>query len=217
MIIIECIQGSPEWHAVRCGKVTASRLGDMLAKTTKTKTGWGASRANYAAELVAERLTGTSADKFTNAAMAWGSETEPQARAMYEFMTNETVGVVGCVIHPTIALSLASPDGLVGSDGLIEIKCPNTATHIQTLLGSEIDGKYVKQMQWQMACTERSWCEYVSYDPRMPAEMQLYVRRVYKDDAAIREMEREVMTFLAEVDDTVRKLTERFPLVREAA
>ena len=214
MIIIECIQGSPEWHAVRCGKVTASRVCDILRKTT----GVSKMRRTYLGELVAERLSGTqSGHGFVSPAMQWGKDAEDAARAMYEFMHDVTATRVGFVIHDTIAMAGASPDSLIDTGGGLEIKCPNSATHIATLLGAEIEPDYIKQMQWNMACTGRAWWDYVSYDPRMPAEMQLYVRRVYKDDAAIREMEREVMTFLAEVDDTVRKLTERFPLVREAA
>src|SRR5689334_1396302 len=132
-------QGTPEWHAQRLGKVTASRLSDALAKT---KNGWGASRANYMAQLAAERLTGQPQESFTNAAMQWGVDTEPHARAAYEFHTDATVEPVGFVDHPVIEMTGASPDGLVGADGLVEIKCPNTATHIETLLGSSAPSKY---------------------------------------------------------------------------
>lgn len=207
MRIVECAQGTPEWFAARLGKVSASRVADVVAKT---KTGWGASRANYAAELVAERLTGVTAEKYSNAAMAWGSEQEPAARAMYEFMRDFTVAQVGLVLHPTIEMACASPDGLVGDGGLVEIKCPNTATHIETLLGSEIDGKYVKQIQWQLACTGRAWCDFVSFDPRMPADMQLFIRRVDRDDKLIAELEREVTAFLAEVAGTVTLLEVKY-------
>jgi putative phage-type endonuclease len=191
----EIIQGSPEWFEVRCGKVTASRVADVVAKT---KTGWGASRANYAAELIAERLTGTASEGFTSSAMQWGTDNEPAARAAYQFEMNMRVGLVGFVIHPTIADSGASPDGLVGDDGLVEIKCPNTATHIDTLIKKAVPAKYVTQMQWQMACTGRHWCDFVSYDPRLPEPMQIFIQRVLRDDTVIRELETEVVTFLRE-------------------
>jgi putative phage-type endonuclease len=172
----EIIQGSAEWKAIRVGKVTASRIADVVAKT---KTGWGASRANLMAELIAERLTGQAAEGFVNAAMQHGTDTEPQARAAYEFFTDATVDLIGFVPHPTIAMAAASPDGLVGLDGLVEIKCPLTATHIDTLLGQSVPGRYITQMTWQMACTGRTWCDYVSFDPRMPPSMQLFVKRIY--------------------------------------
>jgi len=207
------IQGTAEWHALRVGKVTASRVADVIAKT---KTGWGASRANYLAELIAERLTGEPAASFTNAAMQWGTEKEPEARAAYEFRTDVEVALVGFVDHPGIAMSGASPDGLVGDNGLIELKCPNTATHIETLLGDEIPGKYITQMQWQMACTGRLWCDFASYDPRLPESMRLFIKRVERDDARIAELQTLVAAFLAELDGKVaalRSLYER----REAA
>lgn len=204
-------QGSDEWKQLRCGKVTASRIADMLAKT---KTGWGASRANYKAQLVAERLTGVVAEGFTNAAMEWGKEKEAQARAAYGFYTNETVELIDFVTHPVMLMSGASPDALVGMDGLVEIKCPNTATHIETLLGGSVPGKYQFQMQWQMACTGRWWCDFVSYDPRMPEDMRLFVRRLERDDEAIAMIEKETRIFLAEIDATVAQLTSMY---RQAA
>lgn len=197
------IQGTPEWFAIRVGKVTASRVADVGAKT---KTGWGASRANYMAELIAERLTGEVAPSFTNAAMQWGTEMEPLARDAYEFRTDATVETVGFVAHPSILMSGASPDGLVGSDGLIEIKCPNTATHIDTLMGDSIASKYETQMQWQMACTGRKWCDFVSFDPRMPESMRLFIRRVNRDDKRISELELLVCDFLEEIKAKVQQL-----------
>ncbi len=213
MKIVDCIQGSPEWFAARVGKVSASRIADM---TAKTKSGYSTSRANYAAELVAERLTGTKAEKYTNGAMQWGTEQEPVARTIYEFMHNATVTEVGVVIHDRIDMSCASPDGLVGDDGLIEIKCPLTSTHIETLRGGSIDGKYIKQMQWQMACTGRLWCDYVSFDPRMPGDMQVHIQRVPRDGVMIVDLEREVVAFLAEVDAAINDLVSKYRQ-REAA
>lgn len=201
------IQGSPEWLASRCGRVTASRMSDMMAKT---KTGYGASRANYMAELIAERLTGTPAERFQNDAMRWGTEKEPEARAAYEFLTSRDVVEIGFVPHPKIDMTGASPDGLVGEDGLVEIKAPNTATHIDTLLSGAVPQKYVLQVNWQMACTGRQWTDFCSYDPRLPLSMQLFIKRVPRDEALIADMESEVRAFLAEVDEKVAALTEKF-------
>jgi putative phage-type endonuclease len=201
------VQGSPEWFAMRCGKVTASRVADVLAKT---KTGWGAGRANYAAELIAERLTQTTAPSFTNAAMQWGTDQEPVARHVYAARHSLDVSEIGFVDHPEINMSGASPDGLVGVWGLVEIKCPNTATHLDTLLSETVPGKYITQMQWQMACTGREWCDFVSFDPRLPESMALFVKRVPRDVSHILELETEVAAFIAEIDDKVAQLTERY-------
>lgn len=199
----EVVQGSPEWFAARLGKVTASRVADVVRRT---KSGFSTSRANYMAELIAERLTGEAAPSFTNAAMQWGTDKEPEARAAYEFRTDTEVVAVGFVIHPDISDSGASPDGLVGADGLVEFKCPNTATHLDALLGQSVDGDYIKQMQWQMACTGRQWCDYVSYDPRMPEHLRLTKARVERDDKAITELEAGVREFLDEMAKKLAKL-----------
>ena len=203
----EIIQGSDEWFAIRCGKVTASRVADVIART---KTGYGASRKNYLAELVAERLTGVPAQGFTNAAMQWGTDMEPQARAAYSFYSDVDVQEVGFVVHPSLKDSGASPDGLIDADGLVEIKCPNTATHIETLLSGSVAEKYVTQMMWQMACTGRKWCDFVSFDPRMPEDMQVFIKRVERDDKRIEELTAEVMAFLVEVDETVADLSNKY-------
>lgn len=199
------VQGTEEWRLERCGKVTASRVADAVART---RSGWGASRANYMAELTAERLTGSPAESYTSAAMQWGTETEPFAREAYEIATGELVEEVGFVPHPTINDSGASPDGLVGASGLLEIKCPNTATHIQSLLTEKIDKKYFLQMQWQMTCTEREWCDFVSFDPRMPAELRLWKARIERDDETIKELEENITGFLAELRSQVSRLQE---------
>ena len=201
----EIIQGTSEWFAARLGKVTASRVADVIAKT---KTGYSASRENYMAQLVVERLTQTKAESYTSAAMMHGVEQEPFARAAYEAAQGVMVEEVGFVPHPTIEWAGASPDGLVGGEGegLVEIKCPNTATMIETLLSQKVPGKYITQMQFQMACTGRKWCDYVSFDPRMPAKAQMFVRRVDRDDEYIAEIEAEIVKFLAEVESQVQKL-----------
>lgn len=198
-------QGSPEWFLQRLGKVTASRLSDVLAKI---KNGEAAARASYRAELVAERLTGKSAEGFTNASMKWGTECEPLARAAYEAETDLMVTEVGMVPHPRIAMTGASPDGLVGSVGLLEIKCPETKSHIATILSDAVPAQYIPQVQWQMACTGREWVDFASFDPRMPADMQLYIKRIPRSLELIATYEQEVETFLAEVEATVNQLIE---------
>lgn len=200
-------QRTAEWFSERAGKVTASCIHKVMART---KSGYGADRTNYHAQLVTERLTGLPTEGFSNAAMQWGTDTEPQARASYAMEIGAVPIEVGFVPHPAIEMSGASPDGLVGEDGLVEIKCPNTATHIATLTGAEIDRKYLYQMQWQMACSERLWCDFASFDPRLPDAMQLHVRRVERDDALIAELEAEVAQFLAEVAATVADLETRY-------
>ena len=200
----EVEQRSPEWFASRLGKVTASRVADVIAKT---KSGYSASRDNYMAQLICERLTGQQGESFTNAAMTWGTETEPLARSAFEAYADVMVEEVGFVPHPSIEMSGASPDGLVGLFGMLEIKCPNTATHIDTLLSQTVPGKYITQMQWQMRCCERQWCEFVSFDNRLPQDLQLFVKRVEFDPEYVAMLEKEVIQFLAELDDKVNKLT----------
>ena len=201
----EIIQGSTEWFYQRLGKVTASRVADVIAKT---KTGYSTSRDNYMAQLVVERLTQTKAESYTNAAMQWGTDQEPFARAAYEAAQGVMVEEMGFVRHPTIEWAGASPDGLVGGEGegLVEIKCPNTLTMIETLLSQKVPGKYFAQMQFQLACTKRKWCDYVVFDPRMPAKAQLFVKRVDRDDTYIAEIEAEIVKFLVEVESQVQKL-----------
>ena len=199
-------QGTPEWFAARLGNVTASRVADVIAKT---KSGYSASRENYMAQLICERMTNTVAESYSNAAMQWGTETEPLARAAYESYADVLVDQVGYVPHPTIERAGASPDGLVGADGLLEIKCPNTATHIDTLLNNQVPTKYFTQMQWQMACTRRAWCDFVSFDPRLPNWLQLFVKRVEYNTEYAEMLASEVFDFLQELDAKIFKLNER--------
>ena len=196
-------QGTDEWFAIRCGKVTASRVADVIAMT---KSGYSASRANYEAQLICEILTSKSAESFTNAAMQWGTEIEPLARAQYELKTGNMVNQVGFVVHPMIEQAGASPDGLIGEDGCIEIKCPNTSTHLDTLLSQKVPSKYITQMTWQMVCTGRKWCDFVSYDPRLPENLQLYIERIELDEEYGKKLESEVKGFLEEVNEKVEKL-----------
>jgi putative phage-type endonuclease len=209
----EIVQGSAEWKSQRLGRVTASRVSDVVAKT---KTGWSALRANYMAQLIAERLTGEVQESYTNAAMQWGSDTEGHAREAYQFRMDAEVQPAGFVNHPTIIMSGASPDGYVGDLGLVEIKCPNTATHIETLIDQSVPTKYLTQMQWQMACTGRKWCDFVSFDPRMPESMRFIMYRVNRDDILIATLENNVRDFLAELDAKIGALNKGFKL-REPA
>jgi putative phage-type endonuclease len=193
-------QGTDDWFNARLGKVTASRISDVVAKT---KSGVSASRGNYMAQLIVERMTNKPTESYSNTAMQWGTNTEPLARAAYEMATNTMVEEVGFVQHPDDEMCGASPDGLVGEDGLIEIKCPNTATHIETLINGEIDNKYLLQMQWQMACTGRQWCDFVSFDPRMPESLQLKIIRVNRLQSLIIDLETQVEQFLNETQEKV--------------
>jgi putative phage-type endonuclease len=198
-------QRTEEWFSARCGKVTASRMADVVART---KTGYSASRANYMAELVCERLTGKPTEGFTNAAMQWGIDTEAAARDAYSVKTGELVTETGFVPHPRIAMSGASPDGLVGANACLEIKCPQTASHIEYLMNREPPQKYFYQMQWQIACTGSQWCDWVSFDPRLPKELQLLIVRIPRDDDCIKMLEAEVEKFLQELDMKVKTLEE---------
>lgn len=196
-------QRTDEWYQARLGCVTASRTADILAKT---KSGYSTSRANYMADLIVERLTGKPPEGFTSSAMQWGTETEPQARMAYEIITGNQVTETGFVLHPQIEGFGASPDGLVGEDGLVEIKCPNTNTHINTLLDEKIPQKYIVQMHVQMICTQRDWCDFVSFDPRLPVDMQIFIKRVEMDPNLEDEILGEVVKFLEEMDEKIEAL-----------
>lgn len=187
-------QGTPEWLQDRLGRVTASKIADVMMKPAT------AGYQNYLAQLVCERLTGLPTEGFVSSAMAFGTETEPQARAYYEMETGRDVEQVGFIPHPTLAMSGASPDGIIGADGLIEIKCPQPATHIKTLTGAGIDRKYLLQMQWQMVCTERDWCDFVSFCPALPPELSMFIKRVDRDAELCAEITAAVTAFLADVD-----------------
>jgi len=201
--VLHLPQGSAEWLAARVGLVTASRVGDILATT---KSGPSASRAGYLAELVAEQLTGVSAaPTFMNDDMRRGVELEPAARFAYELQTDCIVQKVGLVLHPTMKAG-ASPDGLVGDDGLVEIKCPRTHQHIAYLEGGKAPAKYLPQMGWQLVCTGRRWVDFVSYDERMPEALQVFVARYEPPMETLKDLEREVAAFLAEVDEKVAYL-----------
>lgn len=195
------IQGSEEWFKCRIGKVTASRVADILATT---KSGPSASRQNYLIELALQRVTQTMGESFTSEAMQWGIDNEAQARVAYEVQSGSFVDQIGFVDHPNIDGFGASPDGLVDSMGLVEIKCPNSANHWAYVKSNQPPKKYFIQMQAQIACTGREWCDFVSFDPRMPDRSQLLVVRVPRDEAFIATMEEEIKVFLSEVDREVQ-------------
>ncbi len=197
-------QGSDEWQAIRAGKVTASKITDIMAKLKSGKPSAG--RTTYMGQLIAERLTGIKSDSYSNSAMQWGIETEPQARAAYEFLNDVEVEQVAFMDHQTIENGGMSPDGLCGKLGLLEIKCPNTATHIEMLISKKIPKKYIDQMQWQMACSKRIWCDFMSFDPRMPEHLNKLIIRVTRDDTYIQEMEMEVIKFNTEIKEKLKTL-----------
>ena len=196
-------QGSQEWLALRAGKVTASKAADVMSSITT------AGYRNYLADLVVERLTGNKTESFTNAAMQWGVDQEQLARAEYEVKTGSFVDQIAFVEHPTIVNLGCSPDGLVGDDGLIEIKCPNTATHIDYVMQDKVPTKYIPQIQCQLAVTGRKWCDFVSFDPRLPDGLQILIVRLERDDEYIEKLEARVIKFLDEVNSAVTGLKEK--------
>lgn len=204
MKVLHFPQGSVEWLGARAGKVTASCISDVLAKI---KTGEAAARRDYRAQLVAEILTGKpQGDTYINAEMQYGIDTEPLARDAYEAAEGVLVDQVGFILHPSIDRAGASPDGLVGDSGLVEIKCPKVATHLTYLLDGVVPAKYQPQMLWQMACSGRAWCDFVSFRPDLPDDLQLFKVRCERDDKRIKEMEDEVIAFLSEVDKLLARL-----------
>lgn len=205
-------QGSIEWRMLRAGKVTASRVADVIAKT---KTGYSTSRDNYMTELVIERF-GVISEGFTNSAMQHGTDCEPFARATYETKNKVMVTEIDFVNHPKIAMAGASPDGIV-TDGLIEIKCPNSTTHFNYLLAGVVPEKYKPQMAWQMACTGAKWCDFVSFDNRVPDGLQYFQIRYMRDDVYIAMLESEIVEFLKELDFKHNQLEQKLNQMKEAA
>jgi hypothetical protein len=201
-------QGSEEWKQARCGRVTASRVHDIVAVTRSG--GFTSGRKNYLADLVIERLTGQPAPSYQSAAMAYGTECEPEARLAYALAKGVEIEEVGFVPHPTIDMAGCSPDGLVDKDGLVEIKCPNTATMIEVLLGAPVNLSYASQCHFQMACTRRAWVDLVTYDNRLPPGMQMHIQRIHRDDKIIDSLDIEVVQFLIDLDATVDLLRKRY-------
>jgi putative phage-type endonuclease len=195
---IRCEQGSAEWLDARRGKITASRIADVLDRLKKG--GEGAGRRNYRIDLIAERLSGRSEDHYVSPEMVWGTDCEPMARTAYEMERNVMAETIGFVLHPTMDFSGASPDSLIESDGVLEIKCPKTTTHIKWMLAGVVPEEHQAQCLWVMACTERKWCDFISYDPRLPDGLKTFIVRMQRDDAQIAAIENEVVVFDSEVD-----------------
>jgi hypothetical protein len=204
LTLIDIEQGTAEWLALRVGKVTSSRICDVLA--TIQKKGEAAARKNYRAEIVCEILTGVAVQEYVTREMQWGIDQEQFGRAAYELQQEVLVSPIGFAVHPFIERFGASPDGLVGDDGLVEIKCPSTATHLEYLLAGVVPAEYEPQMLTAMACSGRKWCDFVSFDPRLPLHLQLFVRRLQRDDTRIADIEGKALKFLGEVDDVLVQL-----------
>lgn len=204
MKVINCEQHDPTWMHERCGRVTASRIADVIGKLKSGK--YGAGRENYMMEKLEEILTGRVAEHFVSAPMQFGIENEGLAREIYEQTQGVEVERIGMVIHPTIDRFSSSPDGLVGEEGLVEFKVPNTSTHLRYLMDGVVPEDYKPQMTAQMACTGRKWCDFVSFDPRLPDDFWLFVIRYERDEKAIAEMEAEVEKFITELNEMAAKL-----------
>ena len=199
-------QGTEEWAKERAGCATASRFSDVMAKI---KVGEATTRIKYRIQLVTERLTGVPVEGYTKAIMLRGIETEPEARMAYEAERGVIVEEVGFVKHPTIPNCGASPDGLVGDEGMAEIKCPESTTHLTWMEAGRLPPEHIAQIQGQMAVCGRQWVDFVSYDPRFPPGLQLFVVRVNRDEAYIKDLETEVRVFLAGVDAMIERLLKR--------
>ena len=197
---MDILQGSKEWHELRLGKITASRITDVLASPDSI------TRNKYKNELIRQRMTGVIVESYSNIHMERGIALEPLARASYEVLYKTMVNQVAFVGHPTIEMAGASPDGLVGDKGLIEIKCPTPDNHIENLINDVAPKKYYGQMQWQMACLKKDWCDFISFDPDTHEHLKLFVKRVLRDDIWIKKAEQAVIAFDKEVEAGVLKL-----------
>jgi len=191
-------QGSADWLRARCGSIGSSRIKDAV--DVLKKGGESAKRRNYRMEIIAERLTGKSTDHYVSEAMEWGNEFEAMARTEYELKTGNSVDLYGLIYHPGLEFAHASPDGLIGTDGAIEIKCPRSNTHLEWMLAGEVPEEHRDQCYWVMACTERSYCDFVSFDPRMPEDLQLFVRPLDRDEERIRQLAEGAIQFNFEVE-----------------
>jgi hypothetical protein len=200
-------QGSKAWAAARCGIVTASRCGDVIAVTKKGDE--KAERGDYRGELICEILTGNPYPHHITREMQWGVDQEPFARAAYEMQRNVLVETCGLIVHPHIPRFGASPDGLVGDDGMIQIKCPNTRTHLAWMLGGIIPVEHCPQLLGELSCTGRAWCDFVSFDPRLPLHLQLFVRRFERNEGLILQLETEVVHFNREIDGVLASLPQK--------
>lgn len=218
MLIEDLEQQSPEWLEMRKGLVTGSMVANVCGKYKRQKPNEPAKylqgRENYMLDLAVTRLTGMMPDRYVSQAMEFGTEYEPLARAAYERHLDVEVKEVGFAMHPKIDWFGASPDGLVGDDGVLEIKCPNSTTHLSYLMEGVVPEQYLPQMKAEMLCAERQWCDFVSFDPRMPKNLRLFVRRLDRDEPMLRQLEEEVEKFLAELDTLMGKISSLIPIVR---
>jgi hypothetical protein len=202
--IFDCEQNSAEWIWVRTGRITASRMCDLMA--TLKRGGEAASRRDYRAELIAERLTGKTEDRYLSKEMQFGIEQEPFARTAYEIRTENMVDQAGFIFHPRLDFSGASPDGLIGQDGGLELKCPKTTTHLAYMTAGTVPEEHQYQMLWNMACADREWWDFASFDPRLPEKLRLFIVRMPRDEARIDEIEREVLKLNSEVQNICTQL-----------
>ena len=205
-------QHSTDWFAARTGKIGASNVWKVMDFLKSGKE--SQQRANYRAEMIAEVLTGLPTEHYVSPAMDHGSEYEKVARAEYQLATGLDVTQTGFLLHPTIDRAGASPDGLCDPDGMIEAKCPNTATHLKWITAGEVPQEHIDQMQFGMVCGEMQWCDFISFDPRLPEKYRLFIRRLQRDDARIAEIEVGIGKFLAEVLETIQALDKAFPDVQ---
>lgn len=204
----DLIQRSDAWLLARCGSLGASKVRDAFSRLKKGERTKASEDLLY--ELAAERLTHMPARRVN--ALHWGVEHEPEARAAYSFLTNAPVVEIGLIPHPTIPNAHASCDAVVGDDGVLEIKAPTSATHLKTLLADAVPEEHLPQCHWTLACTGRAWCDFCSYDPRFPDGLQFFIRRVERDEKIIAAMEAEAIAFLAELEDKLKALEERYPV-----
>lgn len=210
MRVIKCAQGSAEWLDIRRGKITASRIADVLSVLKKG--GEGADRRNYRIEQIAERLSGRSEDHYVSLEMEWGMEFESVARSAYEIATESIVDTVGFVLHPIFDFAGSSPDGLVNENGILEIKCPKTTTHLKWMLAGGVPEEHQAQCLWNMACCDRKWADFVSYDPRLPEGLKIFIARMERDDERIAVIEADVSKFNDEIEKEMSRLRERIKI-----
>jgi len=192
----------PEWYAARIGLITSSKVHDAITPRQKGGTHELAARKKLRMEMLAEMLTGRTVEHYVSPAMDWGVENEPRARAEYEFRRGADVEPLGIVMHPVNPRAAATADGWVKTNGILEIKCPETYTHLEYMESGAIPKEYLNQIDWQMACCgpEIEWCDFVSFDPRIEVEdLQLFVVRRERDEKRIAEMEDAVNQFLSEL------------------
>ena len=207
MTLLDAPQGSEAWRQARCGSIGAS---DAPRVVRRTKTGYSADRDSLMWDKLIERVTSVPVEITPSKAMLQGTAREPDARVTYSIIKGVEVEQVGLIPHPLIKGAHASPDGYVGTTGLVEIKCPEKKAHGETLINETISNDHIVQMQWQMACTGRHWCDYVSYNPDFPPAMQLWTGRVSRNATLIGELESEIKGFIRELEAKVDRLSRRY-------